>query len=73
MSMPSQAAANLITQKKIVQQMRREAAVNRQKVSFVVKDLIAYCESHKKHDVLVHGFKSQKHNPFREETGCTFF
>lgn len=73
MSMPSQAAANLIAQKKTVQQLRREAAVNRQKVSVVVKDLIAYCESHKKQDVLVHGFKSQKHNPFREETGCTFF
>lgn len=59
--------------KKTVQQLRREAAVNRQKVSVVCKDLITYCEANKKADVLVHGFKSQKHNPYREETGCTFF
>ncbi len=33
--------------------------------------LINYCELNKKGDVLVHGFKSQRHNPFREETGCS--
>lgn len=69
----SNQTANLITLKKTVQQLRREAAVSRQKVSVSSKDLISYCEANKKHDVLVHGFKSQKHNPFREETGCTFF
>lgn len=69
----SNQAAGLCNLRKTVQQLRREAAVDRKKVSFVCKELITYCETNKKTDVLVHGFKSQKHNPFREETGCTFF
>ncbi|RNA42405.1 guanine nucleotide-binding subunit gamma-1 [Brachionus plicatilis] len=69
----SNQAANLLNLRKTVQQFRREAAIDRKKVSFVCKELINYCETNKKNDVLVHGFKSQKQNPFREETGCTFF
>jgi hypothetical protein len=68
----SNQAANLISLRKTVQQMRREAAVNRKKLSFACKELVDYCEANKKVDVLVHGFKSQKQNPFREETGCSF-
>ena len=64
--------ATLMNLRKSVQQLRREAAVNRLKVSVVCKDIIAYCEANRKGDALVHGFKSQKHNPFREETGCAF-
>lgn len=65
-------AANLMNLRKTIQQLRREAALNRKKVSFVCKELVDYCEANKKSDVLVHGFKSQKQNPFREETGCSF-
>lgn len=70
--MQSEVVANLIADKKAVQQLRRELGVNRHKVSMVVKDLIAYCESHKQRDVLVYGFRSED-NPFSEETGCTCF
>ena len=65
-------ATNLFTLRKNVQQLRRESAIDRKPVSLVCKELINYCEANKKGDVLVHGFKSQKHNPFREETGCSF-
>jgi len=70
--MSSQANTNLVTLKKTVQQLRREATVSRNKVSLSCKELISYCEANKKSDVLVHGFKTQKHNPFKEETGCSF-
>ena len=68
----SNQAANLVNLRKTVQQLRRESVVDRKKISFVCQELISYCEANKKVDVLVHGFKSQKHNPFREETGCSF-
>ena len=68
----SNQAANLMILRKNVQQLRREAAVNRKMVSVVCKELADYCEANKKSDVLVYGFKSQKQNPIREETGCSF-
>jgi hypothetical protein len=68
----SNQAANLMNLRKNVQQLRREAAVAPKKISVVSKELVEYCEANKKTDVLVHGFKSQKQNPFREETGCSF-
>ena len=68
----SNQAANVMSLRKTVQQLRREAAVNRKMLSVVCKELVDYCESNKKGDVLVHGFKSQKQNPYREETGCSF-
>ena len=68
----SNQAANLLNLRKTVQQLRREKAIDRKKVSFACQEIISYCEANKKGDVRVHGFKSQKHNPFREETGCSF-
>jgi hypothetical protein len=70
--MSTQTNSNLQALKKSVQQLRREATITRNKVSLSCKELISYCEANKKNDVLVHGFKTQKHNPFKEETGCSF-
>lgn len=62
--------SNLAAQRKLVEQLRHEAAVERKKVSQVCKDLISYCEAHQQSDVLVSGFSSQKDNPFKEKSGC---
>jgi hypothetical protein len=62
--------SNLAAQRKLVEQLRHEAAIDRKKVSQVCKELIAFCEAHQQSDVLVSGFTSQKENPFKEKSGC---
>lgn len=55
-----------------VEQLRRELAVDRKNVSQVCKELIGYCETHKKNDVLFTGFSANIENPYREQkSGCT--
>lgn len=58
--------------RKIIQQSSMELKRERKPVSFSCQELIKYCESHKKIDVLVFGFKSQKQNPYREAPFCSF-
>ena len=62
--------SNLAAQRKLVEQLRHEAAIDRKKVSQVCKELISFCEAHQQSDVLVSGFTSQKENPFKEKSGC---
>ncbi|RNA31360.1 guanine nucleotide-binding subunit gamma-1 [Brachionus plicatilis] len=62
--------SNLAAQRKLVEQLRNEAAIERKKVSQVCKELISFCEAHQTSDVLVSGFTSQKENPFKEKSGC---
>lgn len=62
--------SNLAAQRKLVEQLRQEAAIDRKKVSQVCKELISFCEAHQQSDVLVSGFTSQKENPFKEKSGC---
>ena len=62
--------SNLSSQRKLVEQLRNEAAIDRKKVSQVCKELISFCEAHQQSDVLVSGFSSQKENPFKEKSGC---
>jgi len=57
--------SNLAAQRKLVEQLRHEAAIDRKKVSQVCKELISFCEAHQQSDVLVSGFTSQKENPFK--------
>lgn len=64
---------NLLNLKKTVEQLKLEANLNRQKASVGINDLIAYCEKHKKQDVLANGFRFQQHNPFRDTADCIFF
>ena len=62
--------SNLASQRKLVEQLRQEASIDRKKVSQVCKELISFCEAHQQSDVLVSGFTSQKENPFKEKSGC---
>jgi hypothetical protein len=62
--------SNIAAQRKFVEQLRHEAAIDRRKVSQVCKDLISFCEAHQASDVLVSGFTSQKENPYKEKSGC---
>ncbi|KAI3387661.1 hypothetical protein SNEBB_005265 [Seison nebaliae] len=64
--------ANVGNQRKLTEQLRQEAAIQRQKVSVVCRDIIDFCEAHQGTDVLVNGFASQKENPFKEKSGCVF-
>jgi guanine nucleotide-binding protein G(I)/G(S)/G(O) subunit gamma-12 len=62
--------SNLSSQRKLVEQLRHEASIDRKRVSQVCKELLQYCEAHQQNDVLVLGFTSQKENPFKESSGC---
>jgi len=57
-------------QRQLVEQLRREAAINRINVSQACKDLQKYCTDHQNEDFLIKGFASQKQNPFREKSSC---
>jgi hypothetical protein len=62
--------SNLSSQRKLIEQLRQEAKIDRKKVSQVCKELISYCEAYQQSDVLVSGFTSQKENPYKEKSGC---
>ena len=57
-------------QKKLVEQLRAEAAINRRPVSASVQEMIQYMEENKDKDCLVSGFANKKDNPFQEKGGC---
>jgi hypothetical protein len=61
---------SISSQRKLVEQLRYEAALDRKRVSQVCKELLQYCEAHQQNDVLVLGFTSQKDNPYKEKAGC---
>ena len=62
--------SKLENQKKLVEQLRIEAPLKREKLSVVCKELLSYIEDHKKEDPLVSGFSSQNDNPYKESGGC---
>lgn len=61
----------LQAQRKLVEQLRAEAAVQRLQVSECVAELIKYCDQQADGDVLITGFSKQSDNPFKEKGGCT--
>ncbi|XP_077500782.1 guanine nucleotide-binding protein subunit gamma-1-like [Amblyomma americanum] len=63
--------SNLQQQRKIVEQLRREAGLKRMEVSAAVEDLKKYIQEHESDDYLLVGFHSQKSNPFREKSSCS--
>jgi hypothetical protein len=63
-------STKLEEQRKLTEQLRFEAHMDRKKVSKCCQELMEFCEAHQKADVLVSGFKSQKENPFQEKSGC---
>ncbi|XP_060592586.1 guanine nucleotide-binding protein subunit gamma-1-like isoform X1 [Ruditapes philippinarum] len=58
-------------QRKLVEQLRLEAAVPRVRVSECIEDIMKYCEQHTSEDVLINGFLRPGDNPYKEKGGCT--
>ncbi|KAG1650803.1 Guanine nucleotide-binding protein subunit gamma-1 [Nymphon striatum] len=63
--------SGLHQQRKTVEQLRREASVQRINVSVAIIALKKYCDEHENEDYLLVGFNPQKANPFREKSSCT--
>ena len=57
-------------QRRIVEQLRAEAALNRMTVSECVAEMVKFCEQNGESDVMIKGFPRQNDNPFREKSGC---
>ncbi|XP_068239373.1 guanine nucleotide-binding protein subunit gamma-1-like isoform X4 [Palaemon carinicauda] len=55
----------------LVEQLQREASMERMKASDAIDQLKRYISEHEADDYLLVGFSSQKANPFREKSSCT--
>ncbi|XP_044225232.1 guanine nucleotide-binding protein G(I)/G(S)/G(O) subunit gamma-5-like [Thunnus albacares] len=64
-------ASNIIAMKKVVQQLRFEASINRVKVSQAAADLQQFCMQNALQDPLLTGVSSST-NPFRPQKVCSF-
>ncbi|EDW09642.1 hypothetical protein AWZ03_002645 [Drosophila navojoa] len=64
-------SSSLQQQRIVVEQLRREAAIDRQSVSVSCDKMKKYISEHEQEDYLLTGFTSQKVNPFREKSSCT--
>ncbi|KAA3680041.1 uncharacterized protein DEA37_0008231 [Paragonimus westermani] len=62
--------STLSQQRKLVEQLRQEANLNRRPVSECVRDMVSFMEQNRDKDCLVSGFASKKDNPFQEKGGC---
>ncbi|XP_075689045.1 guanine nucleotide-binding protein G(I)/G(S)/G(O) subunit gamma-5 [Rhinoderma darwinii] len=62
---------NVSAMKKVVQQLRVEAGINRVKVSQAAADLKQFCMQNAQHDPLLTGISSST-NPFRPPKVCSF-
>ncbi|KAK3879416.1 hypothetical protein Pcinc_016014 [Petrolisthes cinctipes] len=54
----------------LVEQLQREANIDRIKTSEAINNLKRYISEHEAEDYLLVGFASQKANPFREKSSC---
>ncbi|XP_055386853.1 guanine nucleotide-binding protein subunit gamma-1-like [Condylostylus longicornis] len=63
--------SNMQQQRANVEQLRREAAIERQPISESCAKMLKYIAEHEQEDYLLVGFSSQKVNPFREKSSCT--
>ncbi|XP_061093796.1 guanine nucleotide-binding protein G(I)/G(S)/G(O) subunit gamma-5 [Conger conger] len=64
-------SSNIRVMKKIVQQLRFEASINRVKVSQAAADLQQFCIQNALQDPLLTGVSSST-NPFRPQKVCSF-
>ncbi|XP_005993909.1 guanine nucleotide-binding protein G(I)/G(S)/G(O) subunit gamma-5 [Latimeria chalumnae] len=64
-------SSNVVAMKKIVQQLRFEANINRVKVSQAAADLKQFCLQNAQHDPLLTGVSSGT-NPFKPQKVCSF-
>lgn len=58
-------------QRKLVEQLRQEAAIQRVRVSECIEEIMKYCEQHSETDVLIKGFPRPGDNPFKEKGNCS--
>ncbi|XP_060784854.1 guanine nucleotide-binding protein G(I)/G(S)/G(O) subunit gamma-5 [Neoarius graeffei] len=63
--------SNINAMKKVVQQLRFEANINRVKVSQAAAELQQFCMQNALHDPLLTGVSSST-NPFRTQKLCSF-
>uniref|UniRef100_UPI00398F4754 guanine nucleotide-binding protein G(I)/G(S)/G(O) subunit gamma-12 n=1 Tax=Pristiophorus japonicus TaxID=55135 RepID=UPI00398F4754 len=64
------ASTNSIAQaKRTVQQLKKEASIERIKVSKASADLVRYCEERAKNDPLLMGIPTSE-NPFKDKKPC---
>lgn len=64
-------SSSIVAMKKVVQQLRLEAGINRVKVSQAAADLQKFCVQNAQQDPLLNGM-STSNNPFRPHTVCSF-
>ncbi|XP_032246360.1 guanine nucleotide-binding protein G(I)/G(S)/G(O) subunit gamma-5-like [Phoca vitulina] len=64
-------SSSVAAMKKVVQQLRLEAGLNRVKVSQAAADLKQFCLQNAQHDPLLTGVSSST-NPFRPPKVCSF-
>uniref|UniRef100_A0ABI7XQK5 Guanine nucleotide-binding protein subunit gamma n=1 Tax=Felis catus TaxID=9685 RepID=A0ABI7XQK5_FELCA len=64
-------SSSVAAMKKVVQQLRLEAGLNRVKVSQAAADLKQFCLQNAQHDPLLTGVSSST-NPFRPQKVCSF-
>ncbi|XP_075877788.1 guanine nucleotide-binding protein G(I)/G(S)/G(O) subunit gamma-5-like [Nelusetta ayraudi] len=64
-------SSNITAMRKVVQQLRFEASINRVKVSQAAADLQLFCLQNALQDPLVTGLSSST-NPFRPQKVCSF-
>jgi len=64
-------ASNLQNTRQVVEQLKREAAIQRIPVSQACADIVKYVTEHAQQDYLLVGFPNQRDNPWRDKPGCS--
>ncbi|XP_035384288.1 guanine nucleotide-binding protein G(I)/G(S)/G(O) subunit gamma-12a [Electrophorus electricus] len=70
MSSKMSSSTNMANARRMVQQLRVEASIERIKVSKASADLMRYCGEHAKQDPLLMGIPASE-NPFKDKKPCT--
>ncbi|XP_033847467.1 guanine nucleotide-binding protein G(I)/G(S)/G(O) subunit gamma-7-like [Periophthalmus magnuspinnatus] len=67
--MSSKSGSSFAQARRMVQQLRIEARIDRIKVSKASSDLMRYCSEHAKYDPLLVGIPASE-NPFKDKKPC---